>query len=233
MQILLVNTNPVISRLISLVTGSANIHIDEITGYEVVPQGRYDILFMDEDCCNEEGIKAFSNKVTARKKILFSSQKEKIVEGIDSVVAKPFLPSEISRVIETLPERPEETFDAGDVVSAGVDENKSDQEIENSILDSAEIEKIKQLLTEEWLEIAENEESDMEPEELMIEEKEQKKKKEPIKKKKEKISRKIKKKEAKFEKNLLEAMRAMKPRKIKKLLKGAEVSISIRFPKGD
>jgi DNA-binding response OmpR family regulator len=238
MQILLVNTNPVVSRLISLITNSTNIHVDEITGYEPVPQERYDILFMDEDCCHEEEIRMFLNKVRARKKILFSSRKEKRVEGVDGIIVKPFLPSEISRVIETLPERPDEMPDAEHVTTAGiepvdrVDERKRGQEAESSILDSIEIEKIKQLLAEEGLEIAENEEYDVD-EELMIEDQKQKKQKKSKKKKKQKVSRKTKKREAKFEANLLEAVTMMKPKKNRKLLKGSEVNISIKFPKGD
>ena len=231
-QILLVNSSPVISRLTSLVASSAAAHVDEITGYEAIPKDQYDILLVDEYCCNEEEIRILLNKVTARKKILFSSQKERAIEGIDTVIVKPFLPSEISGVIETLPERSDEMpavlAETESVQSAEIEAEKSNTAKKNSVLDSKEIEKIKQLLVDEGLEIAENEEGDMESGEVLIEEK---KKKKPKKKKKKKVSRKTKKKEADFETNLLKAIIEMKPKKIKKLLEGSEIRISIRFPK--
>jgi len=237
MHILLVNTNPVVSRLISLNTrDDATIHVDEISGSEMIPGERYDVVFVDEKCCDAEVMSAHLQKVRAREKILFSSQKAYTVKGIDRVIMKPFLPSEITAVLQSIlqnkeivPEKEKETL----AISEGGEVNKDSEKEEILILDSQELEKIKQLLLDEELEVAENDEFEVEPEDVITEEPNKLEKKEkPKKKKKSKKVSKTKEKKMKFEENLLEALVEMKPQKIRKLLKGAEVSITIRFPKG-
>jgi len=235
MHILLVNTNPVVSRLISLNTrDDATIHVDEINGSEMIPGERYDVVFLDEKCCDTEVMGTYLQKVRAWKKILFSSQKGISVEGIDRVIVKPFLPSEITTVLESILQNKEMAAEEGPLSPDESGETNEDSEKEEIlILDGQEIEIIKQLLLDEELETAENEEPEVEPESVIVEEQNKpEKRKKPKKKKKNKTASKTKEQKMGFEENLLEALVEMKPKKIRKLLKGAEVSIVIRFPKG-
>ena len=231
MHILLVNTNPVVSRLIALNTrDEAAIKVDEINGSEMIPGEWYDVVFLDEKCCDTEVMGAYLQKVRAGKKILFSSRKESSVEGIDRVIIKPFLPSEITTVLQSILQNKEisdeeEPLSLGESGTVNVDSGKE----EILILDGEEIELIKQLLVDEELEPAKNEKS----ESVIVQEQEKsKKRKKPKRKEKRKTTSKTKKKSMRFEENLLEALVEMKPKKIRKLLEGAEVSIAIRFPKG-
>ncbi len=223
MHILLVNTNPIVSRLIAWNTrGDDSIHIDEIDGKEGTPRDAYDILFIDEKCCDDKALSKHLRKVEAKEKILFSSQKENMIEGIDRVIRKPFLPSDITSILQSileleLPEKKEtplktdeniEIFESPDIVENS--ENKT-----GSILDDQEIETIKQLLLDEGLEIEQNNESSVESGADEV---------------KQKVTEKEKSK-VKFEENLLESLIEMKPKRLKKLLAGAEVSITIKFPK--
>ena len=234
MHILLVNTNPVVSRLISFNTrDDATIHVDEINGNEMIPGERYDVVFIDEKCCDAETVSADLQKVRSGEKILFSSQKENTIEGIDRVIMKPFLPSEITAVLQSILQNKEMvTGEEEDPLIFGerreVDEDSGKEE--NLILDSQEVEIIKQLLLDEESEVVENEESELEPKSVIVEEQGQLKQKSKPKKKK--TASKTKKKKMGFEENLLETLVEMKPKKIRKLLEGAEVSITIRFPKG-
>ncbi len=98
------------------------------------------------------------------------------------------------------------------------------------ILDGQEIELIKQLLLDEEQEAVEDQGSEVESESTIVEE--QGKPEKRKKKKKKKTASKTKEQKMGFEENLLEALVEMKPKKIRKLLEGAEVSIAIRFPKG-
>ena len=224
MHILLINTNPVVSRLISLNThNDTTIQIDEISGGEKAPRQRYDVVFVDEKCCNADMIRAYIQTVTAGEKVLFSTEKKSSIEGIDRVISKPFLPSEISTLLQMILPN----------INAEAEEDEEREEEESlsagnePILDSGEIEKIKQILLDEEMGITETGEEEMERESVIaLEEKGPKKRK-----KKKKMSKKLKKKMS-FEENLLEALTEMKPRQIRKLLEGAEVSIAIRFPKG-
>ncbi len=235
MHILLVNTNPVVSRLISLNTrDDATIHVDEINGSEMIPGEWYDVVFLDEKCCDTEVIGAYLQKVRAGRKILFSSQKENSVEGIDRVIMKPFLPSEITAVLESILQNKEMAAEEEPLSpdeSGEANEDSGKEEI--LILDGQEIELIKQLLLDEEQEAVEDQGSEVESESAIVEEQDKpEKRKKPKKKKKSKTASKTKGKEMRFEENLLEALVEMKPKKIRKLLEGAEVSIAIRFPKG-
>jgi len=235
MHILLVNTNPVVSRLISLNTrDDATIHVDEINGSEMIPGEWYDVVFLDEKCCDTEVMGAYLQKVRAGRKILFSSQKENSVEGIDRVILKPFLPSEITAVLQSILENKEmaaeeELLSPDESGEANEDSGKE----EILILDGQEIELIKQLLLDEEQEAVEDQGSEVESESAIVEEQDKpEKRKKPKKKKKSKTASKTKEQKMGFEENLLEALVDMKPKKIRKLLEGAEVSIAIRFPKG-
>ena len=235
MHILLVNTNPVVSRLIALNTrDDTAIEVDEINGSEMIPGEWYDVVFLDEKCCDAEVMGAYLQKVRAERKILFSSRKENNIEGIDRVIMKPFLPSEITTVLQSILQHKEMAVKEElllPVESEEVNENSGKEEI--LILDGQEIELIKQLLLDEEQESEENEESEVEPESVIAkEQKKLTKRKKSRKKEKKKTTSKTKNKSMKFEENLLEALVEMKPQKIRKLLEGAEVSIAIRFPKG-
>jgi len=235
MHILLVNTNPIVSRLIALNTrDDTAIHVDEINGTEMIPGEWYDVVFLDEKCCDAETMGAYLQKVRAGRKILFSSRKENGVEGIDRVIMKPFLPSEITAVLQSILQNKEMAAEEGHLPpreSGEAAEDSGKEEI--LILDGQEIELIKQLLLDEEQETTESEESEVEPESVIVKEQEKpKKRKKPKKKEKKKTTSKAKNKSLKFEEKLLEALVEMKPQKIRKLLEGAEVSIAIRFPKG-
>jgi len=232
MHILLVNTNPVVSRLFSLNTrDDATIHIDEVVCGETIPETRYDVVFIDDKCCDAEAAGVYLEKVRAGEKILFSSRKESAVDGIDRVITKPFLPSEITAVLQSVLKSKGVVTGKEEDFLAPVESREvyEDSEKEKSlILDSQEIDIIKQLLVDEESEVAENEESEVESESMVVEEQKSK----PKKKKKNKTASKTKEKKMIFEENLLEALVEMKPKKIRKLLEDAEVSITIRFPKG-
>ena len=202
MRILLVNTNPVISRLISWNTRSDDtIHIDEIDTMEKIPEVYYDVVFIDEKCCDIQQIDNSLQKMNAGKKILFTAQKEIIIEGIDRVILKPFLPSEITMLLESILSGSENTEDIL-LFEESTTTTKESTNKGRSVLDGKEIEIIKQLLLEE------------EPETNRSG-----------------IDELVEKSNVGFEEKLLETLIEMKPKKIRKLLEGAEISITIKFPK--
>ncbi len=211
MRILLINTNPVVSRLISWNSRDNDlIQVDEVDGSEKVSREYYDVLFIDEKCCSGKALEKHIQKVNAGEKILFSSHKENDIDGIDRVILKPFLPSEITETLQFILQSEEIKEKEESLVlneNAGVD--AATEEREHSILDEQEVETIKQLLLDEGLEIEQDEVS--EPESKALEEKNRP--------------------EMSVEENLLKSLIEMKPKKIRKLLEGAEISITIRFPK--
>jgi len=275
MNILLINTNPVVSRLIALCIRDEDTVLEEVTDMSTVKLDSYDIVFVDDAAYISDVQNAVKNMLSGKKILL--SGKQSIVtelEDFDEVIRKPFLPSQITAVIERFPK-------SGEAVEEKNEENfifplSQEERIDNllqtedegeeediavsqdpEILDSHEIERIKALLKEdedesEVLSIEEGDDYETRKVEAITEHLEadgleiisedkivdilsaDPEKKKSKKKKAKKIDKKKSKKEKKediytFEEALIAAMEEMKPKKIKKLLKGAEVTLKINF----
>ncbi len=281
MNILLINTNPVVSRLLSLCARDNHTVLEEVSEISEVALERYDIVFVDDASCVGNVMELLEN-LTSEKKVLFlgNNSFEDLAEDFDEVIKKPFLPSQVTAVLENFSE--EVTLDAEEdmhfifplssdnhkeeepVVEEEIEKSEEKESVEESaqmVLDGSEIERIKALLEEddeEVLEIEDDEDYEakkvevikehLEEEGLEIIEEDQiadilneqiELEKKPKAKKNKKSQKQKKKKEKKehhneelhkiFEEKLLAAAREMKPKKIKKLLKGAEVKIKINF----
>jgi len=98
MDILLINANPVVSRLMALCTRDAVYQLEEISSASQAQKEHYDIVFVDDGSYTvvTEG---FVNGLDASKKIFLSSSMHEI-PGFDRVIRKPFLPSQIIEVLE-------------------------------------------------------------------------------------------------------------------------------------
>jgi len=98
MDILLINANPVVSRLMALCTRDAAYRLEEISSASQAQKEHYDIVFVDDGSYTvvTEG---FVNGLDASKKIFLSSSMHEI-PGFDRVIRKPFLPSQIIEVLE-------------------------------------------------------------------------------------------------------------------------------------
>ena len=270
MNILLINSNPVVSRLISLCMREEDTVFEEVESVDDVTLDRYAIVFVDDRSYNEDTKRVLEN-LMIRKKVFLSGTEvdEEISELFDEVIKKPFLPSQIRSVLKGMDER-ESVEKAVDVPSIfplasekeTVQEHVDDIERVNdtNVLDSSEIEKIKALLEMEEDEMPSVETLDEEEIEArkvevikqqleadgleIVSEEEyvetlsskapKKKKKKNMKPRKneDKKSKKNKKNKEEifsFEEALIAAIEGMKVKKIKKLLKGAEVTIKINF----
>jgi len=275
MNILLINTNPVVSRLIALCIRDEDTVLEEVTDMSTVKLDSYDMVFVDDAAYVSDVQNAVKNMLFGKKILL--SGKQGIVsdlEDFDEVIRKPFLPSQITAVIERFSksgEAVEEKNEEGFIFPLSQEERidnllqtEDEGEEENiavsqdpEILDSHEIERIKALLEEDEdepdvLGIEEGEDYETRKVEAITEHLEadgleiisedkivdilsaDPEKKKSKKKKATKIEKKKSNKEKKedmytFEEALIAAIEEMKPKKIKKLLKGAEVTLKINF----
>ena len=287
MNILLLNTNPVVSRLVSLCVREDDIVLEEVTDIGAVTGERYDILFVD-DLSYVEEVKNRLPELQIEKKVFLSSKHSEDVEltYFDEVIKKPFLPSQITSVIEAFKTnengndtREEETVaNETDVEESFIfplsTEEKSIEEIlsldvpdeeneeieslldsvplSSNVLDVKEIDKIKALLDENEKEDSVDIDEDYETRKVKViteqlesdgleivtedeiidilsqKPKKKKSKREKLKKAKKKAS-KEKEETYTFEEALLAAIEGMKIKKIRKLLKNADIKISISF----
>jgi len=262
MNILLINTNPVVSRLISLCMRDDNAVFEEVTDVNAVELDRYDIVFVDDASC-VDGLKDTLKNFMMRKKVFLSSKNsgEDSLDYFDEIIKKPFLPSQIIAVLEDLNKvknNTEEILEEHFIFPLSSEEEieKDKKELEDpkdvEVLDSSEIERIKALLKDNDLESESVEIEDdvdyetrkvevitkhLEADGLEIVREEEyvktlsKKAKEKKKEKKKKSNKKKNKKDEifTFEEALIAAVEGMKVKKIKKLLKGADITIKINF----
>ncbi len=183
MNIILINDNPVVSRMLALCTRGEHIVLDEVKRVEDMEDVRYDILFVD-DASYVDHLDALLDDGSIRKKV-FISYAEEEVKGFDKTIKKPFLPSQIMKVIESvdmseiIEDNEEENISIfplskeeeiveeevlPDIFPLPIDDEDTDDVLEfeenagTEILNSNEIEKIKALLDMDDDEIEMNDE---------------------------------------------------------------------------
>lgn len=202
MNILLINNNPIVSNLFALSAKSiVNLHIDEIDNRGLIPKNSYDILFIDDECCDQVQLEEFFAMIQANKKVLFSNKYKSKIERVDTVIRKPFLPSQIIEMLqrdnenqESLPDEIEALLHYENKAEDGNNESKK-----SMVLDSNEIDTIKKLLLDNEEPIREEQKS-KDSQDTLIE-------------------------------NVIDLVGDMKPKMLKKILAGAQIKIKIKFPK--
>ena len=291
MNILLVNDNPVVSRLLALCTRDEHMVLEEVAGVDSIRHGSYDIVFVDEGSY-EADVLNLSDVLTIGKKVLLSNANVK-TNDFDMTIKKPFLPSQIIEILENIEEaddileepeeeivsifplaRETEVLQEVQVLEES-EEVKEDMDVSGAqVLDADELEKIKALLdmddeSEDVLEELSEEEIEARKvevikeqliadgleivgeeeivDELSIEDEvvifssEESEEVSVKKSKKTKSSKKKSKKYIEFTEEELEriedavqvAMATLKRKKMKKLLKGKEIEISIKLEDND
>ena len=158
MNVLLINANPLVSRLFSLCTQDDEIVLYEISDISQVDDFEYEVVFIDDDSYNVNS-ETFLLSLHKTKKVLITYD-NKPNSNFEEVITKPFLPSKIIEIIKRLEEPfvistpslstklEKDSFDAFfEAKKAKEKKNSNDKtQEESSILDSSEINKIKSLL---------------------------------------------------------------------------------------
>jgi len=122
MKILLINSNPVVSRLTALSARKEEIQIDEVQEVNEVSNNHYDIVFVDADSWNKDVDSAISKNIQTQKRVLFYAQDDKGSKDLfDISILKPFLPSEVSAVIRLVEESSLSTKSSVEVEEKKVD----------------------------------------------------------------------------------------------------------------
>ncbi|MCK4441000.1 MAG: hypothetical protein KAU90_03280 [Sulfurovaceae bacterium] len=132
MKILLINSNPVVSRLTALSAKKENIELDEIKDISELKNNNYNIVFVDIDSFNEETAKFLKNS-NIKKRVCFYTQDNRDIDKIFNFeILKPFLPSEVSSIIRNAKiELEEESFDLNYIEKSKDDYMNLDELISN------------------------------------------------------------------------------------------------------
>ena len=174
MKILLINDNPVVSRLLVLCTRGETVVLDEVINVNAVKDDGYDIVFVDEASYESNVAELFSVLDNCKK--VFISYDNQPMDGFDVTIKKPFLPSQILELIEN--SEPEDEVQKDEMLEEEVEtveedhfifplatEEKSEEEIQK---EEIEVEKEEMpsifplsddVLDEEVLEVVEEDEN--------------------------------------------------------------------------
>lgn len=98
MHILLINTNPVVSKLFKLSLKGNKNTLTEMSSIENVEEDKYALIFIDESLCKKRTRELFK-RFNFTKKVCISYDLE-AVKGFDATLQKPFLPSQVIDIIE-------------------------------------------------------------------------------------------------------------------------------------
>ena len=152
MYVLLINANPVVSRLLALCTRNSEMVLEEVEDITLAKRKYYDIVFVDEESYTDE-VLHLEEYIDTNKKVFFSSENVGI-NTFDMTIKKPFLPAQIITLLEEIDvKEAKEAIDTEDIENDKVsifplasEEVEKEVEVEPKVLDTVEIEKIKVLL---------------------------------------------------------------------------------------
>jgi len=207
MNVLLLSRNHTVSEMVALAfrdRGGDRLVVAE--GMDAVAEGVYDVMIVDDTLPAYQEARDWADRLGITHTVLLSQMGSLENPGFERRIRKPFLPSEI----ESLVEEYAQVSKASKKQKKKKKSKKKKQAFysEAEVLNLEEIDTIKSLLEEEGLEIVNEEEL---AEKVMDDEW-------------------TRGEDASRHEALLKALRTMKPKKIRKLLKGATVKIEITFP---
>jgi uncharacterized membrane protein len=100
MKILLINNNPLVSRMLALCTRDEEFELVEVKSMDEIGEETYDLLFVD-DASYADPVDVLLDDGSIKQKVFISYSSE-AVKGFDETIKKPFLPSQIINVIESV-----------------------------------------------------------------------------------------------------------------------------------
>ena len=99
MKILLINSNPVVSRLTALSARKEGVDLDEIRDIADLKKSDYNIVFVDSELLSPEILTLLKNSDIKRRVIFYTQDDKNIDKIFNYTILKPFLPSEVSSIL--------------------------------------------------------------------------------------------------------------------------------------
>lgn len=102
MQLLLINNNPAVSRLITLSVEKMGLSINEIADFESYDGSQCDIALVDSDLYDESAVSMFKNMGLCSHLVYIGARGSDKPSEMDSMLEKPFLPTDFIEMIEAI-----------------------------------------------------------------------------------------------------------------------------------
>ncbi len=99
MNLLLINKNPVVSRMLKLSAPKAGFEVEECDNVYELPKGEFDVIFIDDEMYDENFLKEIKRNIEFKQIGLITSSKDEHIEGFDFTLTKPFLPTDLIELL--------------------------------------------------------------------------------------------------------------------------------------
>lgn len=113
MKILLLNDNPVVTKLVTLSAQKSGNEILIADSIEAISKGAYDLLIVDEGMYSEEKMEALKESIRYKYSLYMLSRGSASVTGFDDEIKKPFLPTDLVELLSTIAVEVSSFIDAG------------------------------------------------------------------------------------------------------------------------
>ena len=174
MKILLLNDNPVVNKLVTLSAQKTSDELDVTSSLDNISKNSYDLLIVDDTIYHDDILNDIKKKISYTKSLFICSRDAEEVYTFDSVLKKPFLPTDLVELFSSISREinaidlsskqeedeltPDDEFeDLDDDFGEDID---LDTDITQSVLDNDEAQKVKELLDETSEELEELEDLD-------------------------------------------------------------------------
>ncbi len=102
MKLLLINKNPVVSRMMMMSVPKAGFDIETCEDVYQLPSGNYDVVVIDDEMYDENFLQVIKQNLKYYQLGLISASKSAPSEEFDFVLSKPFLPTDLIEILRKI-----------------------------------------------------------------------------------------------------------------------------------
>ncbi|GEM_PF-2324867 len=99
MRLLLINKNPVVSRMMQMSVPKAGFEIEECESVYDLPSGKYEVVVIDDEMYDENFLHDINQNIKYYQIGIITSSKSDKFDNFDFVLSKPFLPTDLIEVL--------------------------------------------------------------------------------------------------------------------------------------
>ncbi|MDA7817062.1 DNA topoisomerase IV, partial [Sulfurimonas sp.] len=129
MKILLLNENPVVTKLVTLSAQKTSDDLEVVNSIDAVESDSYDLLVIDDTMYSSETMQELNEKATITKSLYICSKDAPAIDSFTSTLKKPFLPTDLVELFASLGQDAD-TFDLGDEEETVEDELEIHDELD-------------------------------------------------------------------------------------------------------
>jgi uncharacterized membrane protein len=102
LKILLLNDNPVVTKLVTLSAQKTDDDVEIINNIDDLTEGNYDLFAVDDALYSSELLDLLKGKINFKKSLFICSRDNEVKDTFSSVIKKPFLPTDLVELFTTI-----------------------------------------------------------------------------------------------------------------------------------